>query len=215
MPRSRLSLVSGLAALALLAPPALGQQAGRPDVGTFATPRTASPSWTLEFDYESPRPIAVKDLAGNTRWYWYLPYEVTNNSGGDRLFVPNASVFTDAGDLMDANVDIPPAVFRAIAEELGNDLLEAPSQVVGELLQGPDYARESVIIWPHFDADVDEFTVFVTGLSGETASIEVPGSGETELLRRTAALKFGTPGDRALNPQGQPVVDLGRDDVMR
>lgn len=215
MQLARLTLIPAIVATVGLSVPADAQQAGRPDVGTFATPRTASPSWTLDFDYETPRPIAVDDLAGQTRWYWYLPYRVTNNSGADRLFVPNTMVYTDAGQLVDANVDIPPAVYRAIAAELDNELLEPPSQVVGELLQGPDYARESVIIWPHFNTDVDRFTLFVVGLSGETASVEVPGSDETELLRRTAALRFGTPGNFPVNPQGQPIVDLGRDDVMR
>ncbi|MEM9789612.1 MAG: hypothetical protein AAF842_04310 [Planctomycetota bacterium] len=211
----RVTLLPVIVATIGLTAPADAQQAGRPDVGTFATPRTASPSWTLDFDYQTPRAIAVEDLAGQTRWYWYLPYTVTNQTGADRLFVPNATVYTDAGQMIDANVDIPPAVYRAIDAQLDNDLLEPPTQVVGEILQGPDYARESVIIWPHFNTDVDRFTLFVTGLSGETASVEVPGSDETELLRRTAALKFGSPGNYPINPQGQPIVDLGRDDVMR
>jgi hypothetical protein len=213
--RLAVSLPAACLCLTLAAPDAFAQQAGRPDVGTFATPRIASPSWQLDFDYQTPRPIAVQGLTGQTHWYWYLPYTITNNSAGDRLFVPNASVYTDTGQLITANLGIPPAVFNAVKDQLNNDLLEAPSQVVGEILQGPDYARDSVIIWPHFNEDVDAFTVFVAGLSGETATIEVPGSDQSELLQRTAALRFATPGNHPFNPQRQPVRDLGRDDVMR
>jgi len=209
------SIAAASIALGLVAAPAHAQQAGRPDVGTYATPRTASPAWQLDFDYDAPKPIAVEDLAGQTRWYWYLPYTVSNRTGADRLFVPNASVYTDAGQIITANLDVPPAVFRAVKEQLDNDLLESPSQVVGEILQGPDYARDSVVLWPHFGTDVDRFTLFFSGLSGETATVTVPGSDEPELLRRTAALEFATPGNFPENPQRQPVRDLGREDVMR
>ncbi|MEM6334255.1 MAG: hypothetical protein AAF823_13035 [Planctomycetota bacterium] len=213
-PRS--PIAAGLAAaLAILTLGPAAAQVGEPENGTFASPRTISASWNLDFRPQLPRPIAVPDLAGVVRWYWYVPYTVTNNSGSEQLYVPETTIFTDSGSVIPANNNVPPPVFAAIKTQLGNDLLESPTQVLGEILQGPDHARESVIVWPHFEQDVDRFTLFVAGLSGETATVPVPGTDETTLVRRTKAFTYATPGDYQTTPQGQSISLVGEEDVMR
>lgn len=178
-------------------------------------PAIVSPSWNLDFDYSHPRPISITDNSGNVRWFWYLPYKVTNRTGEDRLFVPEVTVLGDTGEIIRAGENVPAAVYTAIEDQLDNPLLESPVEVVGRILQGEDYARESVAIWPHFEGrDVDEMSIFIGGLSGETQSLPAVGDGEPVLLRRTKMLSYSLPGNFP-TPQNATIVFENERDVMR
>lgn len=179
----------------------------------YPEPRIVTDSWELEFEFDEPRTIAV-ERGGETRLYWYMTYTVRNESGEDQLFVPEAWAATDAGDLLAANRDVPPAVFRAIEEQEDNPLLENPVQVVGRLLQGEDNARDSVFIWPVPEHDVDYIRMFIGGLSGETHDVEDPETGETYVLRKTLMLEYATPGDVSHTAQ-KPFIFEGREWVVR
>ncbi len=229
--------LAAVLALALAACPCVAQPAANAD-GSFPKPALASPQWTLDLEVATPRPVAIQTAAG-TQWYWYLSYKIVNNTGEDRLFLPEITVVTDAGHIIDANVNVPPAVFETIKSTLRNPLLESPDTIVGNLKQSVDFAKESVAIWPAFKGDVDRFTVFFTGISGETAPLLSPstgqplteavldpytgkpalnddGSPQTRLLlaRRTTQLDYATPGTTD-NPQNTPVLLQDRKDVMR
>ncbi len=186
-----------------------------PEAGAYPRPSVVVSTWNLDFEYQTPQAIMVPDLTGQPRWYWFMPYKVTNHTGQDRLFIPEVTIYTDQGQIITAGQNVPSNVFPAIARRLGNELLESPIEVVGQLLRGTDYARESVAIWPAFEGgDVDRFTVFVGGLSGETQTVRVPGSEEEVLVRRTKAIDFGVPGSYP-TPQNQPVNFIEERDVMR
>lgn len=181
----------------------------------YPTPAVVSASWNLDFEAGEPQSIMVPDAAGRNRWYWFLPYRVTNNSGADQTFIPEVTVYTDQGDILAAGQRVPSNVYAAIARRMGNDLLQSPVEVVGRLLQGEDYAKESVAIWPAFEGeDVDRFTVFIGGLSGETTTVANPSTGEEVLVRRTRAIDYAVPGNYP-TPQGQPVEKVRERDVMR
>jgi hypothetical protein len=128
--------------------------------------------------------------------YYYMTYSVANRTGEDQLFVPDVWMFTDAGDLMQANRGVAPAVFRAIKQHAQNPLLEEPMKIVGKILQGKDNARDGVVMWQVPDHDVDSVRIFIGGLSGETHEITDPATGETKLLRKTLMLEYHSPGDR-------------------
>ncbi|MEM9882813.1 MAG: hypothetical protein AAF800_07845 [Planctomycetota bacterium] len=231
-----------LAAAALLTavPPAYSQEDDTP--GSFAEPSIVNPSWAFELDVRTPQAIAVPDDRGAMRWYWYAPYTVTNNTGRDRLFIPQVVVLDNLGRIVTAGRQIPPNVFPAIAERLGNDLLERPDDVIGRLLQGEDFARDSVAIWPASSRDVDEFTLFFAGADGETQPLIDPITGEpitqaatdpitgaavldeagnpvqqTVMVRRNRAFTYATPGTlgRGANLREQPVTLLEEFVVMR
>ncbi len=171
-------------------------------------------SWQLDITYQQPRPIAIRDVEGNTRWYWYMPYRVVNNSGQERFFSPEITIATDRGDIVVANDKIPGAVYDAVAAKLDNPLLENPLTVVGKILLGEDYARNTVAIWPAFEHDVDTVNIFIAGLSGETAAIEHPETGDPIVLRKTLQIDFATPGTE-VHPQRQPVEPQGARWIMR
>lgn len=208
MKHLRLALWAGLLALLLAAVGPIGQ------VTAFPEPAVVSPSWNLDLEYDQPRAVAVNDPAGNVRWFWYLPYQVTNRTGEERLFIPEVTVYTDTGEIIRAGHGVPAGVVDAVQKQLNNPLLESPIEVVGTILQGEDYAKESVAIWPAFDGDVDQFTIFFGGISGETQTVTNPLTGEEVLVRRTKMLTYRTPGNYP-SPQNQPVIFEGERDVMR
>jgi len=130
-------------------------------------------------------------------------------------WIPEVVITSDRGHVVVAGRNVSANVFAAIKEKEGNPLLEHPDKVVGKILIGEDYARESVAIWPAFDEDVDKLTIFVAGLSGETAVIEDPANPEKEIvLRKNYMIEYEVPGTEE-HPQKQSVKMIGSKWVMR
>jgi len=187
-------------------------------INAYPEPALTSPSWVLDFTYQTPEAISVRDTEGQIRWFWFIVYKVVNNTGEDRLFIPEITIADDQGSITTAGQDIPMSVFPAVKANLNNPFLESPIEVIGKIMQGEDYARESVAIWPVSEVDVDEFTMFISGISGETTTIQSPQTGEQVLMRRTLMLRFATPGSPTAethSPQKQPIVLLDEQYVMR
>lgn len=181
----------------------------------YPEPAIVSPSWALDFTFKNPQPMAVHNAEGQVQWYWYMPYKVVNQTGEDRLFIPEITIATDSGRIITAGQNVPPSVFTIVKRKLlKNPLLENPMEIVGKILQGEDYAREGVAIWPAFGHDVDEFVVFFAGHSGENATVLNPITGEKVLMRRTMMLRFGSPGNHP-SPETQPITLEQHTEVMR
>ncbi len=205
---------ASLAILLALSAAALAPVYTGPRALAYPQPEVVPTVWLLDFTFDQPRLIPVADLRGNLRWYWYMTYKVVNNTQAERLLIPEFSIGTDMGDVVEAFDGVPSNVFDAIKAEVGNDLLENPTQMIGRILRGPDHARESVAIWPAFDHDIDLMTVFIAGLSGETRNIPHPITGEPVVMRRTLMLDFATPG--TTSPSRAPLIHLAdRRWVMR
>lgn len=159
----------------------------------YPAPATAPRVWQLDFTHAKPRTIGVKGPAGDTSWYWYVTYKVVNRTESERLFVPEATLATDTGDIMPSSRIVPPAVFDAIKSRSSSKLLESPTRVAGRLLVGEDGAKESVIVWPVLHRDVREVKLFIAGLSGESEIIQNPATGKDETLRKTLMVTYATP----------------------
>jgi hypothetical protein len=186
-----------------------------PTVGVaHVEPASVSRSWEFHFTIEKPKPIAVTLVTGEVQWFWYMTYKVTNNTGQERLFVPEVAIVTDAGDVITPNRSVSTRVFNAIRDRVRNDLLDHPSEVVGRLLQGEDNARESVLIWPALPHHVSEVKVFLRGLSGETAVIANPRTGDEVLLSKTLMITYRTPG-KPDSLERQTVIEESREWIMR
>ena len=173
------------------------------EAGTYAQPAILNPAWELDLELRLPNAIRVSDDNGIARWYWYAAYQVTNQTDDDRLFIPEITVVDNNGRIVQANRRIPPAVYPAIAQRLGNPLLESPSNVIGRLLQGEDFAKESVAIWPASRQDVDEFTLFFAGADGETQELVSPSTGKVIMQPSTDPIT------------GEPILDEAGEPVMR
>ena len=188
--------------------------ASTPTAQAYPEPSIVQREWQLEFEHDLPQPIAVRDTLGVVRWYWYITYKVTNNSGQERLFIPELTIATAEGDIVRAGKGVPALVFARIKDRTDNRLMESPAQIVGKILIGEDNARESIIVWPAFEHDVSAVTVFVGGLSGEATEVQNPITGSTVLLNKTLMLDFEFPGNPQ-TPQFQTVKPTGREWVMR
>ncbi len=180
----------------------------------FPEPAIVSPSWSLDIQVQAPEAISIEDVDGTIRWFWYIAYKAVNPTDEDLLFIPEITIANDLGEIITAGQDVPPTVFPAIKQRLGNPLLLSPVEVVGKLLQGDDFAREGVAIWPASEDDVDAFSVFIAGLNGETQNVLNPLTGESVLVRRTLMLEYKSPGNFT-RPQEQSIIEAGRREVMR
>lgn len=167
----------------------------RAEIERAPEPSIVPQSWELDFNYNKPQLISVR-LPGEdeVRHYWYMTYTVTNRTGDEQYFVPDFTMVTDAGDILQANRRIPPRVIAAIKSREGNSLLERPIDIVGRLLQGEDHARDSMAVWRMPDHNVRHVRIFIAGLSGEIHILDVPDSEEEIVLRKTLMLEYRLPG---------------------
>jgi hypothetical protein len=138
-------------------------------------PSQAAIEWELEFEHAAPKPILVK-VPGKVEpeLYWFMPYKVINRTGEDRFFVPDIVLYTSTGQILRSNQDVNLAVYEYIKQTLNEPLLRDNAAMTGKLLQGADNAKTGVAIFKDFDPEAAAFDVFVGGLSGEYATVELP-----------------------------------------
>jgi hypothetical protein len=202
------SLCLGLAALACVSSLSPSPAFAAPE------PNLAPRTWEINFEHGSLQVLSVRDAEGKPRWFYFLPYKVTNTSGRELVFAPDVTVADDEGHIISVNADVPSRAFEAVRKQLGNSLLESPVQIIGKLLQGPDHARESAIIFPINSARADKLTIFIAGLSGETAIVTGATSKEPIIVRKTYMLEYALPGDPS-NPQKTVILPLNEQWIMR
>lgn len=208
--RSALRLLAGsAAALIAVGVPAVALGVGAGEAQAAAPePRPVATNWEFTFE-PGPLRLAWVETEGGPRSYFYLTFKVTNYWGSDLLFAPSVDLVTSDAEVLRSGRDVPGAVTEEIMRRLDNPLLESQNNIVSTVLNGPEHAREGVLIWPATDLDVDEISIFFGGLSGESESYVV-GRGTAEpqryTLRKTMMLRFATPGD--IGQQGSRPFDL-------
>lgn len=208
--RAPLALLgSALGALALLSAMPTTLQAA-PEPSPVAT------EWEFTFE-PGPLRLAWVDVNGQPKPYYYLTYRVTNHWGGVKLFAPDVSLMTDNANVLRSGRDVSLAVTQEIMNRLDNPLLESQIDIVSDVLEGVEHARDGIVIWPADDLLADELTVFFAGLSGEFQSYVVGRDGNNPqryTLRKTMMLRYSTPGELA--QQGdQPFQLVEKRWVMR
>jgi hypothetical protein len=171
-------------------------------VSVIAHPKPAAVPfrWELEF---KPGDLRVWVNPSDDKPYWYFTYTVTNRTGQEQVWAPVLTMLTDAGEIMPSGEDVPLEVVRTIKALLGNDLLETQTEVIGELLQGKEHARDGLVVWPMPTTDLTEISVFVRGLSGETAKVKNPVTKKDVVLHKTLQRDYLIPGnvlDRGTEP---------------
>ena len=203
-------------------------------------PSPAPKSWNLTFYYEDPQRITVT-LPGEQapRTYWYLLYTVVNETGRDLDFYPDFHLMTATGRLIPSELGVNPAVFEQIKKRYARSrpFLQSRTQIIGRLRQTADHAEEGVAIWPDTVATTGKFTIYISGLSGESAEVPNPAfdPGRPQVvqekladgttipravnpraftLHRTLAIHYDLPGDARTRSAARP-VRTGQEWVMR
>ncbi len=177
----------------------------------YPRPAPGAPRWELVFEPGDLR-LYVDPVADQA--FWYLTYEVTNRTGRERVWAPSFVLFTDAGEIVASGRGVSTRVATDIHELLGNELLENQNEIIGEIFHGREHAKEGLVIWRADELHVTEVSVFVAGISGETATINNPITGEIVVLRKTLQRDYVVPGD-VLARGSRPVEPVRQRWVMR
>ena len=156
------------------------------------TPSVVPFRWELRFE---PGPLRLFVDPIDRGAYWYFTYVVTNGTERDQIWAPDLVLFTDAGEILRAGDQVPSRVEEQLRELLGNELLETQSEIIGTIRQGIEHARDGLAVWPVGETQITELSLFIGGLSGETARITNPLSGEPIILRKTMERRYRAPGD--------------------
>lgn len=167
--------------------------------------------WQLDIRPGPLRIATVADDQGLSATYFYLTYDVVNNTGEDLFFAPSFELAAEDGSLHPSGRNVPSVVVNELLARLRDPLLldQISMATAGELLQGEENGRSGLVVWPADGLKVDEIKIFATGFSGESRKIVKPDTGETVTLRKTLMLVHETPGeitgkgDRALRRTAQ------------
>ncbi|MDB5327095.1 MAG: hypothetical protein JWM57_2664 [Phycisphaerales bacterium] len=187
----------------------------------YPEPSVSPISWELKFVPAAPKRIVVEVPGQPTaKAYWYVTYSVTNNSGQDVNFLPTFEWVTNEGKVVRSDKNISNVVFDKVKAAAGLKFLENSVKIAGLLRQGEDQAKDGVAIWEEPEGRLGTFSIFVTGLSGE--STQLPGAdgkpivtdGKPILLYKTLELDYKLAGDEVY-PGNDLLTKLGQKWVMR
>lgn len=170
--------------------------------------------WELSIIPGDLRVTSVELPGQGPRAFFYFTYSVTNTSGEDRNFAPSFELATDRGEVLRSGRGVPHQAVEGIRMRLKDPEIRDEITIQGMLLQGPENAREGVVVWPAMDLKADEYTIFAAGFSGETKAVARPDTGETVILRKTLMLRHSAPGQ--LDPNsGQSVERVATRWILR
>lgn len=142
-----------------------------------------------------PGPLRVFHDEDNDKWYWYMTYVISNYTGEDRIWAPTFILYTDRGEVLESGRGISRKAVNTIDAHLNEELLEAQYEIIGDLYQGEGNARQGLVVWPAARMDVNEMVVFVSGISGETAIVNDPLTGQEKVLQKTLMREYLIPGN--------------------
>ena len=180
-------------------------------LGDYPKPAPVPFRWELEFE---PGPLRLYQEANGGGAYWYFTYTVTNRTGADQLWAPKFVLFTDAGEIIESGRNVPTKITEDVLAMLGNDLLEDQNEAIGDIMQGRENAKEGLVIWPANRLDVNEISMFVAGISGETARVKNPVDGSEIILRKTLQRDYLIPGN-ATDRRSKPIELVQQTWVLR
>jgi len=193
---SRFPLTARLLASALLAVLALAAPRHAANAVAPPEPSAKPPRWELQF--EVTHDLRLIRISGED--YWFMTYLVTNRTGEDQIFVPNAILATDAGDII-KDGEVPYDVTQQLLKLMKNPLLESKNQVIGQLKQGRENARESLFVWKAGTLeDLRDVRVFIGGLSSDTQVVKNHVTGDDVVVRKHLAREYDCPGDPLAEP---------------
>ncbi len=171
-------------------------------VGDGPAPAPYSISWEFDFRYMDLRRLDIQ-VGGRTEAYWYMPYTVINTSPDTQRFFPRFEIVTATLHVAPADVGIPRAVYDAIRERhrVTHKYFTHPTKAIGPLRSGADNAIESVAVWRAADLQVNKFTLYVAGLSGEARLVRNPAYDPDAPQTKTVAGPAGRQREILLNPR--------------
>ena len=150
-------------------------------------------SWELGFQHDTPKRLVVTIPNQGNRAYWYMTYSVVNKTDEDRMFIPRFEMVTRDGKVHLANrANVPPRVFEEVKrrERAKYPFLEPHHKVADTLRVGEDQAKDSVAIWPEPMSEMGNFSIYVSGLSGETVTMKMVNGAPVRVKPENVAMEL-------------------------
>ncbi len=153
-------------------------------------PSTTPPRWEIRFKTQHD----LRLIQINGEHYWFMTYLATNRTGEDQTFVPNAVLYTDAGDIINDG-EVEHEITQYLLDLYDNPLLESKFEIIGTLKYGKENAREGLLVWKAGSLDIDEVAVFISGFSSETQVVANATTGDEVVVRKSVERRYKVPGD--------------------
>lgn len=177
-------------------------------VGQQANPQDREGIWVLDFHFKDPR-VMVVDIPGRGRKHvWYLWYQVSNNTGEPRPFVPDFIWVCHDENTAHHDQVLPTAQAEIRRVEDPNNLLDIKNSVTiaktpipvskefeGDMRVAFPKLVTGVATWDNINPRSTQFSIFVFGLSDGWAVTDGP-DGKPIVRRKALQLKFRRLGDQ-------------------
>lgn len=176
--------------------------------------------WVLEFRFKDPRLITVDIPGRGRRLVWYMWYQVINNTGKPRTFIPDFELVTLDKPGVYADQVLPKAqeAISRLEDPTGHLDIKNSVTIASEPipLSKPDAFPKTVTgvaMWDNVNPETTRFSIFVTGLSNGWSVVDGPDNKEI-IRRKTLQLNFKRVGDR-LNPDSRDFKFVSSEWVYR
>jgi len=173
------------------------------------SPEAAPGQWQLEF---TPGDLRVYTDPQTNQHFWYLTYKVVNRTGQERWWAPKFELLEDHGRVRRSGQNVDPIIMKRVEALIGNRLIVDQYQVLGEIKQGEEHAKEGFVVWSEDDLRATELHVFIRGMSSEMQKVETKDG--VVMMYKTLKLDYRVPGDAA-DRGGEPVPCEQREWVLR
>src|SRR5262245_7390846 len=202
-------------------PPSKGFNERKADRKTSPEDRTGI--WMLDFYFKDPRVVKVKIPGRGERLVWYLWYQVSNNTGDPRRFLPTFVWVCHDTDKVSVDQVLPAAQEKIIGIEDADRVqgiknsqsiayedipLSKEFDDKGQRIAFPQLVT-GVATWDDIDPKSTQFSIFVYGLSDGFTQVDGP-DGKPIYRQKALQLKFRRLGDEFKQEAGQ-VRYLGHD----
>jgi hypothetical protein len=180
--------------------------------------------WTVDVRYSQPLQITVR-LAGQQQpqRFWYTILTLTNNTAQEEIpLYLECQIVTDTFKTLPAGKGVRKEVFDQIKMKHQGQypFLESMDFQDNRLRKGADNTRDIVIIWPEFDPAAKQISLFIAGLSNESAAMKHPVAKDADgkpieiYLQKTLQLIYSNTTDPILRSQAV-LNPVKQDWVMR
>jgi hypothetical protein len=168
-------------------------------------PKADSKIWVLDFKFKDPRLIKVDVPGRGQKVCWYLWYQVVNKTKEAHTFIPDFELVTHDKHSVHHDQVLPKVqdAIRQIEDPTGylnikNSVTIAAEPIPPSRENATPKAVTGVAVWDDVDADSNNYSVYVAGLSNGWSQTDNPISPDKEPIvrRKTLELNFKRLGDR-------------------
>ncbi len=151
--------------------------------------------WELRVEPGQLRCMSVDIPEKGKQAFFYFTFKATNLTGQDLYFAPSFDLALSDGTVLRSGRDVPPEATAAVLQYVNNAFLKDEIKLQGQFLQGPENAKEGLVMWPATTLKLTDATIYMAGFSGETKSVVRPDTGRTQVLRKTLMLRHEVSGE--------------------